>query len=91
MARKPGFTLEQHKETGRDLKEIKRLLQKFLVETYPAFPQKSRAGKARRFIDKALDATNEAKHEMEEQLVLDVPGLSSEEFGPIYYGSDSSE
>jgi len=86
--KKPGFTLEQHRQAGRDLKAAERHLRDFVTQVTPAYPKSSRAGKALVAVAKARVALMKAKSEMDEQVVRDFPDLELSEFVPINYGSE---
>ena len=85
---KPRLTLDEHKETADILKRIYLDINSVRATIDYAYPQKSRANVALKKLSEMHDALLTARHEMEEQMALDIPDvLKMEDWKTIYYGS----
>ncbi|WP_457571505.1 hypothetical protein [Desulfovulcanus sp.] len=87
MNKKPGITLERHKEIGRELKNIYNRLLKLYAEFTNAYPESGPLSRPSRKTAEAIDIIISLKHYAEENMYQEHrgdPNLStSTYYGPI--------
>ena len=91
MAKKPGFTIEQHREIGQEVKAVYKNLLEVGKEVSNHYPNTGRSAKALTMISKMTDLCIKLKCEMEEILKEEHPQLELEEYRKFYYGRDRSD
>lgn len=88
-ARKPGFTLERHREVGEELNRIQRYLTNLAVEVGGKYPVKNSARRRLERVDKLLSSARSA---LDKQLEADLAArnmkLPDLEFVNVYYGGE---
>jgi hypothetical protein len=85
--RKPGLSLERHKEIGKELKQMHNDISSLLVEVGNAYPISGKRGKALKHIQQISNSLIEARSELENLLFQDFPDDATTKF---YYGGKQS-
>jgi hypothetical protein len=93
MPRKPGLSLERHREIGRELADISDGLVRLAVEIGNAYPRSSNVGRAvsnrtSRSIRPLCRDIDKLRSELEDQLMREHPNISDSELTEVYYPRD---
>ena len=82
MAKKPGFTLEQHQAAGAELKDINRRLQALALQFGKAYPRSGERSRPGYYLSKALEAVGTARTLAEDVMFAEYPDATTK----VYYG-----
>jgi hypothetical protein len=82
--RKPGLSLERHKEIASELKKIRNFILDLTVEFGSAYPRSGPPSKALKGLSRAFDGIEKARSHAEDNMFKEHPEASTE----IYSGSD---
>lgn len=85
MPKKPGLTLERHKEIAAELKDINHRLQALAVEFGNAYPLAGETGAAHQWLTKAYKAVGAARGFAESNMFREHPESATIH---VYYGND---
>jgi 2-methylcitrate dehydratase PrpD len=81
---KRRFSFDKHKDTGQKLKELRETLLALSVEIANSYP---RTYKTCRYANKAVNAVNELRCELDSQLFRDCPDeVAGDGWQGVYYG-----
>lgn len=84
--RKPGMTLEEHRELGRELRAMRRRLVKLSVMVSGKYLLSGPA--PYKLLDKAHKAIQDFAYRMEGQCERDCPGIEEADLMRVYLGEE---